>query len=173
LARLSADAPLDGLILDLRPSGGGTLEALASCIGLLHEGTAGSVRASTAAVIALPAPGVAVKNSRTLPLVVLVHESTLSAAEMTAGTLQYTGRARPIGGGTAGDAGNLIDLIHAGGGCINVTGGTCLLPDGSDPGGLGRGIVPDVAVPKSGWDEFAEEDDPDVARAIEALTLHP
>ncbi len=172
-ARLSAEAPLDGFILDLRPNSGGTFEALASCIGLFQGGVAGSLRNRTGAVFALPAPGDAVGNSRTLPLVVLVHETTLSAAEMIAGALQHIGRARLIGARTAGDTGSQFTYVLAGGGSINFTGESYLLPDGSDPGWFGRGIAPDIEVPGSGWDEVTEEDDPAVVKAIEVLTSRP
>jgi carboxyl-terminal processing protease len=169
-ARLSADAPLDGFILDLRSNPGGTIEALSSCMGLFQEGVVGSFRNRTGAVFTPSAAGDAVGNSRTLPLVVLVHETTLSAAEMIAGTLQHTGRARLIGARTAGDTGSQFTHVLAGGGSISFTGESYLLPDGSDPGWFGRGIAPDIVVPGSGWDEVTEEKDPAVAKAIEVLT---
>jgi carboxyl-terminal processing protease len=172
-ARLSADAPLDGFILDLRSNPGGTIEALSSCMGLFRGGVVGSFRNRTGAVFAPPAPGDAVGNSRALPLVVLVHSTTRSAAEMLAGTLQHTGRARLVGARTAGDTGSEFAFALAGGGSISFTGEIYLLPDGSDPGWFGRGITPDIEVPGSGWDEVTEEKDPAVVKAIEVLTRRP
>jgi carboxyl-terminal processing protease len=43
-ARLSASAPLDGFILDLRANAGGSFEALASCTGLFYGGRTGTIR---------------------------------------------------------------------------------------------------------------------------------
>jgi carboxyl-terminal processing protease len=172
-ARLSADAPLDGFILDLRPNGGGYLEVMASCIGLFYGGKTGSIRLIAGAVLALPPSGDAVGNSRVVPLAVLVHGTTHSAAEMMAGTLQNAGRTCLIGDRTAGDTGYPKEMALPGGGYISVTQGMYILPDGSDPGWIGRGIVPDFVVPGSGWDEVTVEEDPAIAKAIEVLTIHP
>jgi len=173
LARLSADAPLDGFILDLRSNLGGSYEAGASCIGLFQAGVDKSFRDRAGTVLVERASGDAVGNSRTLPLVVLVHNTTYSAAEMIAGTLQHTGRARLIGARTAGDTGTEFTYVLSGGGSISFTGDIYLLPDGSDPGWFGRGIAPDIEVPGSGWDEVTEEKDPAVAKAVEVLTGQP
>jgi len=168
-ARLSADAPLDGFILDLRVNAGGELDAVASCLGLFYEGRTGKLAQRNGATIKLPMLGKAVGNSRTLPLVVLVHGTTHSAGELLAGALQHAGRASLVGGRTAGDTGNQKEAKLPGGGYINVTGGVFVLPDGSDPGWLWRGIEPDFAIPGCGWDEFTDEDDPALAKAIEIL----
>jgi carboxyl-terminal processing protease len=172
-ARLSADAPLDGFILDLRPNAGGYLDAMASCIGLFYGGKTGFIRLRAGAVLGLPPSGDAVGNSRVLPLAVLVHGTTHSAAEIMAGTLQNAGRTCLIGGRTAGDTGYPKEMALPGGGSISVTQGMYILPDGSDPGRIGRGIVPDFVVPGSGWDEVTVEEDPAIAKAIEVLTIHP
>jgi carboxyl-terminal processing protease len=172
-SHLSADAPLDGFILDLRSNAGGTLEAMASCIGLFQGGVDESFRNRAGTVRVERASGDAMGNSRVLPLVVLVDSTTYSAAEMIAGTLQHTGRAHLIGARTAGDTGTQYSYVLAGGGSISVTGDIYLLPDGSEPGWFGHGITPDIEVPGSAWDEVTAEKDPAVEKAIETLTLRP
>jgi carboxyl-terminal processing protease len=172
-SRLSADAPLDGFILDLRSNSGGTFVAEASCIGLFQGGVVGWFRNRAGTLYRERASGDAVGNSRTLPLVVLVHSTTYSAAEIIAGTLQHTGRARLIGARTAGDTGTDFTFVLAGGGSISFSGDIYLLPDRSDPGWFGRGITPDIEVPGSGWDEVTEKADPAVQKAIEVLTPSP
>jgi len=129
------------------------------------------IRDRAGTMFAMPASGFPIGNSRILPLAVLVNDGTRSAAEMIAGAFQRAGGARLIEGRTAGDAGNLVEKELEGGGVIGVTGGTFILPDGSDPGWLGRGIVPDIVVPGSSWDEVTEKKDPALAKAIETHTL--
>jgi C-terminal processing protease CtpA/Prc len=112
-----------------------------------------------------------VGSPRVLPLAVLVHGTTRSAAEVMAGTLQNTGRTCLIGGRTAGDTGYPKEMVLPGGGSIGVTQGMCIFTDGSAPGRIGRGYVPDVVVSGSGWDEVTVEKDPAMAKAIEVLTI--
>jgi carboxyl-terminal processing protease len=164
--RQSEQAPLDALVLDLRADGDGYYAD--SCAGLFMEGQMG-IDSRIDQALPVFARGEAAGNSRTLPLVVLVHGATNSAGEWLAAALQNSGRAPLIGGRTEGNVGNQNKVRLPGGGLVMVANSRFLPPDGSDPGWLGGGLVPDYSVPGSGWDEFSGSDDPGLAKAVQLL----
>lgn len=134
-SRLSKDSPLDGLVLDLRINIGGDLEAFSTSLGLFMEGTYGKDQARERRFrMGYETSGTEQGNSRTVPLVVLVHKATASAAELMAGTLRFSGRARLAGQVTSGDTAGSFVLSLPGGGLASVGVAMFLHPDGSDPG---------------------------------------
>lgn len=103
LAGLSAEAPLRGLVLDLRGNTGGLLDECVEVANrFLAEGNILSLRRRGGVEIsrfdALPAKA----THATLPLVLLVDGVSASASEVVAGALQDHHRARLVGTRTFG-----------------------------------------------------------------------
>ncbi len=99
--RLENDAPLEGLLLDMRTNPGGLVNECAMVADeLLDRGVIFSTRARGRVLDEVSAkPGGA---AATLPLMVLVNEYTASAAELVAGAVQDHGRGRIVGAKTFG-----------------------------------------------------------------------
>ena len=96
LAALTREAPLDGLILDLRNNGGGALTDAVSIAGLfISQGPVVQVRNGDGSVKTLSdTDGEIVYGG---PMVVLVNRFSASASEILAGALQDYNRALIIG----------------------------------------------------------------------------
>ncbi|MBY6187550.1 S41 family peptidase [Marinobacter hydrocarbonoclasticus] len=140
-----ADAPLDGLVLDLRNNPGGLLDAAVQVADMfLTEGTIVTTHGRfydanthySASRFTL---------FRDLPVVVVINEGSASAAEILAGALQDQERALLVGERTfgKGTVQSLIPLL-AGGGAIKLTTARYATPNGTfiDQ----QGIDPDVPV---------------------------
>ncbi|ADN77951.1 carboxyl-terminal protease [Ferrimonas balearica DSM 9799] len=140
-----SQAPLDGLVLDLRNNPGGLLDAAVQVADMfLSEG-----------VIVTTHGRFFDANSqysasrftlfRDLPVVVIINEGSASAAEILAGALQDQGRALLVGERSfgKGTVQSLIPLL-SGGGAIKLTTARYATPNGTfiDQ----QGIDPDVAV---------------------------
>jgi carboxyl-terminal processing protease len=156
---------LDGLIVDVRQNGGGSIDALKDIIALFKEGKIGveNTRNNKDEMFAF---GTAIKNSRTVPMVVLIDNESVSAAEVFAGVMQFQKRAKLIGQRSAGN----IEGVHYhklfDGSAIWLAQFRFELPDGSN--WEGKGLAPDVEIDK-GWDEYNAEDDPMMKAAYELL----
>lgn len=97
----SIDPPLEGLILDLRSNGGGTLQGAIEMADLLLEGgTIVSVRSRRGTERAWEAE--VDSDDLRVPMVVLVNGGSASASEIVAGALQENGRAKVLGTRTFG-----------------------------------------------------------------------
>ncbi|MDP4264117.1 MAG: carboxy terminal-processing peptidase [Bacteroidota bacterium] len=94
---------LDGLILDLRYNGGGSLnEALQMCGIFIDEGPLAATRKNDGKIVYLKDP-----NRGTIydgPLIVMVNNQSASASEMVAAALQDYNRALIVGSPTYGKA---------------------------------------------------------------------
>ena len=139
-----ASGGMRALILDLRDSPGGDLDAFARLAGdFLDEGAI--IARLTGAdgderVLAAP-PG----EPYSFPLVVLVDVGTASAAELFAGCLKAHGRAVIVGETTYGKGAVQRVIPGAGGhGAVYVTVARCAPGDGEAIDGVG--VQPDVAV---------------------------
>lgn len=144
---LEEDAPLDGLVLDVRHNPGGNSD---SDIAIFTEGTfgkTGPLRAdSSQSIYRIRGP---VKWNETTPVVVLTDGSSHSAAEYFATAMQQSGRATLIGMPTAGNTEGINSFNLADGSVIRLAWMTLQLPDGSTL--EGTGVVPDVEVPLGEW----------------------
>ena len=160
--------PLRGLIIDDRVNGGGRGSVALSVLGLFTKGPQGRTvsRSNEREFVVQPED---VGGSQTVPLVVLTDRGTMSYAEIFAGVLQRSGRAKIVGGRTAGR----VEVLHA----VDFADGSRLwlaaetfAPVGLAPGTWENGgVVPDVSVPTR-WDLFSEATDPAFARAVSLLT---
>ena len=153
LKALQRIAPIKTLILDLRGAGGGGLDDLYSMLGrFLPQDTpiyAAFNRRKQRRDVRLQSPKLPQKVLD-VPLLVLVSKKTRGGAEVLAGVLQGTGRAKVFGELTAGLA-TLKEVIKLGpgkkaddSGAILLTQEVLIFPGKSMP--LFQ-IAPDVAVP--------------------------
>lgn len=157
---------LDGLILDNRLNGGGSSSVVEPILSYFVSGTlgqyAGRQETRSLAVEADP-----IRNSQTVPLVVLVGEDTVSYGEIFSGVLKDTGRAQVVGEATLGN----VEILHG----YDLDDGSRLwiaeetfVPANSSQNWELTGIVPDV-IAYADWDTFTFETDPSIAAAIQLL----
>ena len=153
LARLRADK-VDGVVLDLRNNGGGSLTEAVELTGLfIDKGPVVQVRESGGRVSVDQdrSPGVAWDG----PLAVLVNRASASASEIFAGAIQDYGRGIVIGETTfgKGTVQNLVDLDRwpsaeeARFGQVKLTIAQFFRVSGSST--QHKGVVPDVSFPAS------------------------
>lgn len=143
---------LDGVVLDLRNNGGGSLNEAVELTGLfIDRGPVVQVRESGGRV--------AVEGDRNAgvawdgPLAVLINRGSASASEIFAGAIQDYGRGLVIGETTfgKGTVQNLVDLdrwpANEGQqfGQVKLTIAQFFLPGGSST--QNKGVVPDIAFP--------------------------
>lgn len=145
---------LDGVVIDLRSNGGGSLTEAVELTGLFIEGgPVVQVRQSGGRV------SVESDSSRdvawTGPMAVLINRSSASASEIFAGAIQDYGRGLVIGETTfgKGTVQNLADLDRWPGrqteplGRVKLTVAQFFLPGGAST--QNRGVVPDLSFPVS------------------------
>ena len=143
---------LDGVVMDLRNNGGGSLNEAVELTGLfIDEGPVVQVRESGGRV--------AVEGDRNGgvawdgPLAVLINRGSASASEIFAGAIQDYGRGLVIGETTfgKGTVQNLVDLDRWPAnngqqfGQVKLTIAQFFLPSGSST--QHKGVVPDIAFP--------------------------
>ena len=151
LEKFKADK-LDGVVLDLRNNGGGSLNEAVELTGLfIDQGPVVQVRESGGRV--------AVEGDRNGgvawdgPLAVLINRGSASASEIFAGAIQDYGRGLVIGETTfgKGTVQNLVDLDRWPAndgqqfGQVKLTIAQFFLPSGSST--QHKGVVPDIAFP--------------------------
>jgi carboxyl-terminal processing protease len=153
------EAPLAGIVLDLRGNPGGLLtEAVEVASQFLDGGTVVSYQRRGEPVQRLDAVGT---GNTTVPLVVLVDEGTASAAEVVAGALQDRNRAVLVGTRTYGKGSIQEPTTLSDGSTIELTVGTYTTPSGRSLDGVG--LDPDVLVSSRAGSATAEQ------RAIEVI----
>jgi carboxyl-terminal processing protease len=157
---------LDGLIVDMRINGGGSLPILTSALGFFSRGGMGRLEDRDSARYTVNVRAERIGNSQTVPLVILIGPLTESYAEVFAGALQGKGRAQLIGQPSAGNIETLLRHDFEDGSVAWIAQETFRLPDGS--GWEGVGLQPDTRI-EANWDDFTETNDPAIATAIKAL----
>jgi carboxyl-terminal processing protease len=167
LRKMTADGPLDGLILDNRMNGGGLGSVAKAIMGLFTSGLQGYYISRTSREPLTLQPE-NVGGSQTVPMVVLVDTDTVSFGEIVSGVLRLSGRAKVVGRQTLGN----VEQLRA----YNFEDGSraWIASDTFEPLGLTNGtweetgIIPDVSVPTR-WDLFTDANDPALAKAVELL----
>ena len=108
-----------------------------------------------------------IRNSQTVPLVIMVSKDTVSFGEIFAGVLKDSGRARIVGETSLGN----VEVLHG----YNFEDGSQLWIASetfysafSDSNWEETGIVPDVQA-FAEWDTFYFDTDPSIAAALELL----
>jgi C-terminal processing protease CtpA/Prc len=139
------DLGIDGLVLDLRGNAGGFVLGGLQVLDLFLSDIVLGFRETRFGLIPL---GYANPRAAVLPLAVLVDRDTASTAEIVAGALQTTARARLYGEVTAGKGvgQSTVPLSH--GGELRVVTFAWSLPDGRSIEGWG--LTPDVPVRAQG-----------------------
>jgi len=157
-------AKVDGVVVDLRDNGGGSLQEAAELSGLfIDSGPVVQLRSATGKVDVLtdPTPGVVYAG----PLVVMVNRFSASASEIFAGAIQDYGRGLVVGSNTFGKGTiqSLVDLnqyVRPGAdlcgvppcgrpdlGQLKITVGKFYRVSGSST--QHRGVIPDVPLPST------------------------
>lgn len=160
-----SEAPLKGIILDLRSNPGGTLTCAVGTVDLfLTSGTVVTIQDNRTPEDQAPSRAFTATSDTPfpeLPLAILVNGSTASAAEIIAGALQDHGRATILGSQTfaKGTVQTLLPPLPNGS-ALKITTARYLTP-------LGRSFDQEGLVP----DELVETDDNEaIAAAVSALT---
>ena len=160
-----SEAPLKGIILDLRSNPGGTLTCAVGTVDLfLTSGTVVTIQDNRTPEDQAPSRAFTATSDTPfpeLPLAILVNGSTASAAEIIAGALQDHGRATILGSQTfaKGTVQTLLPPLPNGS-ALKITTARYLTP-------LGRSFDQEGLVP----DKLGENDDNRaIAAAVSALT---
>jgi carboxyl-terminal processing protease len=160
------EAPLAGVVLDLRGDPGGLLtEAVEVASAFLDGGEVVSYQRRGEPVQRLDALG---KGNTSVPLVVLVDEGTASAAEVVAGALQDRNRAVIVGTRTYGKGSIQEPSTLSDGSTIELTVGTYTTPSGRSLDGVG--LEPDVLVSSTAGSATAEQRALEVIRGLVAAS---
>ena len=144
LAGLQVDAPLRGLVLDLRGNPGGVLEASVSVADeFLDSGVIVRAEGRTAEsrFVLRATEGDALRSA---PLVVLIDRGSASGAEIVAGALRDHGRATLMGERTFGKGSVQTVMPLANGQALKLTTSRYYTPSGSSL--HERGLEPDVSL---------------------------
>jgi carboxyl-terminal processing protease len=168
LEAFATEGPLDGLVLDNRLNGGGSLSVVAPILGFFTRGTVGYfvTHANNNPVEIRPED---IGGSQTVPLVVLVDVDTASFGEIVSGILQSQGRATVIGQTTLGNVEILLPYSFEDGSEALIAHETFTPAGQPDANWEQTGIVPDVHAPTR-WDLFSEANDPALAAAVVLLS---
>jgi carboxyl-terminal processing protease len=143
-AQLKAGLPgVKGVVLDLRDNGGGFVTAAAAVISrFVASGEAFEQRSRDGQVDRTNVDGN--HPAAQVPLVVLVNESSASASEIVAGSLQARSRARLVGAKTFGKGSVQVDYRLENGGDLHLTVAHWYLPNRATIDK--QGLTPDVPV---------------------------
>jgi C-terminal peptidase prc len=169
LDRLLEAGPLDGLIIDLRDNQGGFVSTMLGTLGLFVDGGSIGVTRSRDARHRQEIPtGQTIAALNDVPIVVLVGDQTVSAAEMFAAGIRVRERAKIVGIPSAGNTENLLAHDLPDGSRLWLAEYAYYLPDGSLL--EGQGVQPDRTVDAEWW-RFDPLDDPQVQAALLELKI--
>jgi carboxyl-terminal processing protease len=146
-----------GLVLDLRDTLGGRIEAVPAIASLFLDPGCVVARVESRAAGGPPALTTTAAAIRwTRPLAILVSRGTASAAEVLAGAMQDSRRAVIVGGPTFGDATTQSSIPLTDGSTLALTTARYLTPERHPI--TGHGIAPDVVAtaPGAGADSELE-----------------
>jgi len=163
---LESFGELDGLVLDVRMNSGGSSSVLIPTLGFFTSGIVGHF-VSRNAKRPLEVTGRPIRNSQSVPLVVLIGQDTVSYAEVFAGVLQDIGRAKIVGQTSRGNVETLRGHNFADGSQAWIA-QERFVPFRSRVDWERRGVKPDVEA-HAEWDTFTFDTDPGVAAAVKLL----
>ncbi|HEY5140710.1 MAG TPA: S41 family peptidase, partial [Methylococcales bacterium] len=161
---MTANAPLDGLILDNRMNSGGSSTVLEPLLGNFIGGTLGYF-VQHSEQFPLQIKNNDINGSSQLPLVVLVGHGTMSFGEIFAGILQDTRRAYIIGTTTDGNVEILRGYDFEDGSQLWLANETFLPLNNPEQDWEKSGIIPDLIV-TGDFDQFSLNTDPCIIAAI-------
>ncbi|MDX1377294.1 MAG: S41 family peptidase [Anaerolineales bacterium] len=161
---MEEDAPLEGLILDVRHNPGGNSDDSAGIFADGIVGTEGPLREGKQRTIYRIR---GVDWNDTIPLVVLTDGSSHSAADYFPAAMKELDRATIIGVNSAGNTEGIISRSLADGTLIRLAVTTLLLNDGTSLEGVG--VTPHVYVPLGQWGLKQKPYDVQLQAAIDYL----
>lgn len=151
---LEQEAPLDGLIMDIRHNPGGNSDDDISIFTTGEFGTVGALREGRSrSVFKIREP---VHWNETTPMVVLTDQNSHSAADYFAVAMKLSGRATLVGMPTAGNTDGWTSWTLPDGSLVGIAVMILQLPDGSSIEGIG--VQPDLRVPLG---QFGLKEQPD------------
>lgn len=166
LREMTADKPLDGLIIDGRNNSGGANTVVEPILANFTHGTVGYFFNRQSERPLDLGEGVDIGNSQSMPLVVIVGTGTYSFGEIFAGILQDMGRAYLIGETTNG----IVETLHSYGfqdGSRAWIANEAFRPlNHPDTTWEKVGVTPDLFI-QSNLDEYQIQDDPAVLAGLE------
>lgn len=165
LQELSADAPLDGLIIDNTQNGGGIDTVVRPILGFFTSGTVGyfiSHEGERPFHISNPED---IQGSQQLPLVILNGHHTASFGEVFSGVLQDMQRAYVIGEITDGNVETLSRYDFEDGSRLWLARESFRPLNNLEANWEETGIIPDLQLPVQ-WDQYTVENDPLVQAAL-------
>jgi carboxyl-terminal processing protease len=172
------NAPLKGLVLDMRDNPGGVLEAaVAVADAFIDSGVIVTAKGRTPdSKFEMDAtPGDALNGA---PIVVLVNGGSASAAEIVAGALKDQHRAKLMGHTTFGKGSVQTIMPLSDDRAIKLTTSLYYTPSGVSINH--RGIAPDIELPREAQSETAPpgdatpvQQDTEVQRAVQELKISP
>nr|WP_238530447.1 S41 family peptidase [Oscillochloris trichoides] len=165
LTELTRQAPLNGLIIDLRRNPGGWRDVLVGILGHFVQGHVGDFfnrQGSIPLEITTPIE----PNLSDIPLVVLIDQGTASYAELLAAILQSEANATVIGAPSAGNTETIYSYDLTGGARLWVAQEGFRLRDGSNLEGVG--VQPDLLLSQD-WIYYSEADDPWIREGLRSI----
>ncbi len=171
LQDMTAEAPLNGLIVDNRMNGGGSNTVVEPILGYFTSGVMGHFvsRQEERPLTIRPDD---INGSQEIPLVVLVGSGTASFGEIFAGVLQDSGRATIIGATTGGNVEILWGYDFDDGSRLWLANETFRPYVHPEQNWEADGIIPDETVTGE-FDEHSLENDPPVIAAISYFSSLP
>jgi carboxyl-terminal processing protease len=167
LRKLTAEGPLDGLILDVRSNSGGQVGLMLNTIGLFVDGGSIGRGQGRQRAYDLNVPdGRAIAELSETPIAVLSGEDSISAGEIFASGMQTLGRAQIVGLPSAGNTENLIAEDFSDGSRLWLAELIFYRPDGTTI--EGAGVQPDVRVDAEWW-RYDLINDPQVQAAVDLI----
>jgi carboxyl-terminal processing protease len=168
LQEMTADTPLDGLILDNRLNDGGSSTVLEPMLGYFAGGNLGYfIKHSEQFPLQIKVNDI--NGSTQLPLVVLVGSGTASFGEIFAGILQDIGRAYVIGTTTDGNVEILWGYDFEDGSQLWLANETFRPLNHPEQDWEKSGIIPDLTIAGE-FDEYSLNNDPSVTAALKYLS---
>ncbi len=168
---MTAEARLDGLVIDNRMNGGGSSEVIEPILGYFTGGIMGHF-VSRQEERALTIRPFDINGSQEIPLVVLVGSGTVSFGEIFAGVLQDSGRAYIIGTTTGGNVEILWGYDFDDGSQMWLANETFRPTVHPEQNWEADGIIPDEVVAGE-FDEHSLENDPPVIAAVAYFSSLP
>jgi carboxyl-terminal processing protease len=151
---LQNEKPLDGLVIDLRGNGGGSLDEANQLTGLfIDQGPTVQIRSASNRVEVLEDPDPALVYGG--PLIVLVDRLSASASEIFAGAIQDYGRGLIMGSPTFGK-GTVQSVRPLNHGQLKITQAKFYRISGAST--QHKGVVPDVFLPDTYDEDQVGED---------------
>lgn len=143
LEKLQAEGNIDGLVIDLRGNGGGSLDEANHLTGLfIHEGPTVQIRSANNRVDVMEDPDPELVYGG--PLIVLVDRLSASASEIFAGAIQDYGRGIIMGSPTFGK-GTVQSVRPLNHGQLKITQAKFYRISGAST--QHKGVIPDILIP--------------------------